>query len=88
MVKLITISYTYDVAGNRVSKTYGNTVTVYVRDASGNVMGVYKKVGVLELCVKTPNNQVGVSTAGEIRQYLGESNSITYSKQSKSCYIK
>jgi hypothetical protein len=29
-------------------------------------------LSVKELCVKTPNNQVGVSTAGEIRQYGGK----------------
>jgi len=39
------ISYTYDAAGNRISKTVGTTTTVYVRDASGNVMSVYEKVG-------------------------------------------
>ena len=40
-----TISYTYDAAGNRISKTYDNKTTVYVRDASGNVMSVYEKTG-------------------------------------------
>lgn len=41
-----TISYTYDAAGNRITKTTpdGKTV-VYVRDASGNVMSVYEKAG-------------------------------------------
>ncbi|WP_344813453.1 RHS repeat-associated core domain-containing protein, partial [Chitinophaga oryziterrae] len=38
-----TISYTYDVAGNRVSKTVNGIQTWYVRDASGNVMSVYTK---------------------------------------------
>lgn len=38
-----TISYTYDAAGNRISKTVGGKVTIYVRDASGNVMAVYEK---------------------------------------------
>jgi YD repeat-containing protein len=38
-----TISYTYDVAGNRVSKTVNGVQTWYVRDASGNVMSVYTK---------------------------------------------
>lgn len=37
-----TISYTYDAAGNRISKTAGGKTTVYVRDASGNVMSVYE----------------------------------------------
>ncbi|RYZ52058.1 MAG: RHS repeat protein [Sphingobacteriales bacterium] len=44
-----TISYTYDAAGNRITKTVGNLTTVYVRDASGNVMSVYEKLGVLPL---------------------------------------
>jgi RHS repeat-associated protein len=36
-----TISYTYDVAGNRISKRVGHITTWYVRDATGNVMSVY-----------------------------------------------
>ncbi|HEY0609048.1 MAG TPA: RHS repeat-associated core domain-containing protein, partial [Chitinophaga sp.] len=38
-----TISYTYDPAGNRVSKRVKGVETWYVRDASGNVMSVYVK---------------------------------------------
>ncbi|MCF6405196.1 hypothetical protein L3C95_19995 [Chitinophaga filiformis] len=38
-----TLAYTYDVAGNRISKTVGSIQTWYVRDASGNVMSVYTK---------------------------------------------
>ena len=41
-----TISYVYDAAGNRISKTAANKTTVYVRDASGNVMSVYEKPAV------------------------------------------
>ncbi|HTE29418.1 MAG TPA: RHS repeat-associated core domain-containing protein [Chryseolinea sp.] len=37
-----TISYTYDAAGNRISKTADSKTTLYVRDASGNVMSVYE----------------------------------------------
>lgn len=41
------INYSYDVAGNRIAKSVtigGNTkTTVYVRDASGNVMSLYKQ---------------------------------------------
>ena len=36
-----TISYKYDAAGNRVSKTVGNVEGWYVRDASGNVLSIY-----------------------------------------------
>lgn len=44
------ITYTYDASGNRISKTVQTAaneirVTFYVRDASGNVMGVYTKEG-------------------------------------------
>ncbi|CAN5452737.1 hypothetical protein BH10BAC2_BH10BAC2_33940 [soil metagenome] len=39
----ITIKYTYDPSGNRISKIVGTTETWYVRDASGNVMSVYIK---------------------------------------------
>ncbi len=44
----IIINYTYDAAGNRISKVVnakmgGKKVTWYVRDASGNVMSVYSK---------------------------------------------
>lgn len=35
------ITYTYDVAGNRVSKRVKDTEAWYVRDATGNVMGLY-----------------------------------------------
>ncbi len=35
------ITFTYDASGNRVSKRVKNTETWYVRDATGNVMGVY-----------------------------------------------
>jgi RHS repeat-associated protein len=38
-----TISYTYDPAGNRISKRVKGVETWYVRDASGNVMSVYVK---------------------------------------------
>ena len=37
------ITYTYDVTGNRVSKKVKNVEIWYVRDATGNVMGVYTK---------------------------------------------
>ncbi len=40
-----TINYSYDAAGNRISKTVGTTTTVYVRDAQGNVVSVYQRTG-------------------------------------------
>lgn len=37
------ISFVYDGLGNRIAKTADNKTTLYVRDAQGNVMGVYEK---------------------------------------------
>ncbi|TKC56607.1 RHS repeat-associated core domain-containing protein, partial [Pedobacter hiemivivus] len=39
------IDYTYDAAGNRVSKKLGTLTTWYVRDAQGNSLGVYDNAG-------------------------------------------
>lgn len=38
-----TINYTYDAAGNRISKDVSGRETWYVRDAIGNVMSIYTK---------------------------------------------
>lgn len=38
-----TIIYSYDAAGNRVTKAALGVTTIYVRDAGGNVMSVYEK---------------------------------------------
>jgi YD repeat-containing protein len=35
------ISYQYDATGQRISKTFKDKTTFYVRDASGNVMATY-----------------------------------------------
>ncbi|RXK85268.1 RHS repeat domain-containing protein [Filimonas effusa] len=37
------ISYSYDPGGNRITKDVDNVNTYYVRDAQGNVLGVYLK---------------------------------------------
>jgi RHS repeat-associated protein len=36
-----TITYTYDAAGNRISKLSSGTTSVYVRDAQGNILSIY-----------------------------------------------
>lgn len=41
------IRYTYDAAGNRITKKVNGESTIYVRDASGNVMSVYNHSGEL-----------------------------------------
>ncbi|MCR6718707.1 MAG: hypothetical protein NVV59_00075 [Chitinophagaceae bacterium] len=38
-----TISYAYDAAGNRIAKMFKGDTTIYVRDASGNVLSVYER---------------------------------------------
>jgi RHS repeat-associated protein len=68
-----TISYTYDASGNRITKTIANPpsgdggTTIYVRDASGNVMGIYEKVGTgaTEL---TENHLYGSSRIGIVNK--------------------
>jgi RHS repeat-associated protein len=40
-----TVSYSYDAAGNRITKTASGTTTLYVRDAQGNVMSTYQRPG-------------------------------------------
>jgi RHS repeat-associated protein len=36
-----TITYTYDAAGNRISKLASGTTSIYVRDAQGNILSIY-----------------------------------------------
>ncbi|HEV2478181.1 MAG TPA: RHS repeat-associated core domain-containing protein, partial [Puia sp.] len=40
-----TITYTYDAAGNRVTKAAGGTNSIYVRDAQGNILAIYTQSG-------------------------------------------
>jgi RHS repeat-associated protein len=65
-----TISYTYDAAGNRITKTASGITTIYVRDASGNVMSVYEKQGL------QPAKQDEVHLYGSSR--LGILGALTY----------
>ncbi|MEI6950354.1 RHS repeat-associated core domain-containing protein [Paraflavisolibacter sp. H34] len=37
------IKYSYDPAGNRITKSSNSITTIYVRDAQGNVLSVYEK---------------------------------------------
>jgi len=39
------ITYTYDAAGNRITKTSGGVTSVYVRDAQGNILSIYNQTG-------------------------------------------
>ena len=81
-----TITYSYDVAGHRVSKanTYGNLTTWYVRDAQGNTLATYDNAGgglnwkeqdlygSSRLGLWTPNLNLGstTTTANEQWKYL------------------
>jgi RHS repeat-associated protein len=56
----VTIEYEYDASGNRIYKKVDNKETIYVRDASGNVMAVY---------VKDPNINTGILTQNEVHLY-------------------
>jgi RHS repeat-associated protein len=40
-----TITYTYDAAANRITKLTGGVTSVYVRDASGNILSIYTQSG-------------------------------------------
>jgi len=37
------INYGYDAGGNRITKKVGDNYTFYIRDAQGNVLGIYEK---------------------------------------------
>ncbi|NII28739.1 hypothetical protein HB364_26900 [Pseudoflavitalea sp. X16] len=63
------ITYGYDASGNRITKTANNKTTVYVRDASGNVMSIYEKPA------STPLKQVEVHLYGSSR--LGMTTTLT-----------
>src|SRR5690606_10248406 len=77
------VSFRYDAAGNRISKISDGDTTVYVRDASGNVMGVYKNDTLVEqsiygssrLGVMTASSKTGYRTLGgkkyELSNHLG-----------------
>lgn len=67
------IYYTYDAAGNRIAKTVGGKTTVYVRDATGNVMSVYEKTDA------TAYQQVETHLYGSSR--LGIQNKLTVATQ-------
>src|SRR5690606_17531016 len=77
------VSFRYDAAGNRISKISDGDTTVYVRDASGNVMGVYKNDTLVEqsiygssrLGLMTQASKTGYRTLGgkkyELSNHLG-----------------
>ncbi len=71
-----TISYTYDAAGNRITKTANGKTTIYVRDASGNVMSVYEKPAAGAI-VQLENHIYGSSRAGMVTQLTVATQTVT-----------
>ncbi|HEY4198147.1 MAG TPA: hypothetical protein VGM63_21550, partial [Mucilaginibacter sp.] len=78
-----TIAYTYDPAGQRVTKTAGGVTTYYVRDAQGNTLAVYDNklshfnwreqhlYGSSRLGMWTPNVNLATNNAATVWDTLG-----------------
>jgi len=69
-----TIAYTYDASGNRVSKNYNGTTTVYTRDATGNTMAVYEVSAIGNVLLKE-NHLYGSGRIGMVNQLTVSSQS-------------
>jgi RHS repeat-associated protein len=66
-----TIKYIYDASGNRIMKQTITDTTVYVRDATGNVMSVYiKPAGSNTAVTQTEIDLYGSSRLGMATQHL------------------
>jgi len=77
------VSFRYDASGNRIAKIASGDTAIYVRDASGNVMGVYKNDTLVErsiygssrLGLMTSASNTGYRTLGgkkyELSNHLG-----------------
>lgn len=62
------IKYSYDATGNRISKTANGKTTLYVRDASGNVMSVYEIAS--SVVKQTELNIYGGSRLGMVKDTI------------------
>jgi RHS repeat-associated protein len=72
------MKYVYDASGNRIMKQTASDTTVYVRDASGNVMSVYtRKVG--GALVQTETHLYGSSRLGMATQHIAPDTTILLS---------
>src|SRR5690606_22542528 len=77
------VSFRYDASGNRIAKISASDTTVYVRDASGNVMAIYRNdtlaeqsiYGSSRLGLMTSSSKTGYRTLGgkkyELSNHLG-----------------
>src|SRR5690554_4992180 len=62
------ISFRYDASGNRIAKIAEGDTTVYVRDASANVMGVYKNDTLIEQSIYG-SSRLGLMTSSSKTGY-------------------
>jgi YD repeat-containing protein len=69
------IKYTYDASGNRIMKQTPADTTVYVRDATGNVMSVYYKPAGGNL-IQSEMHLYGSSRLGMATQHLAPDTSV------------
>jgi YD repeat-containing protein len=69
------IKYTYDASGNRIMKQTPTDTTVYVRDATGNVMSVYYKPA-NDTLVQSEMHLYGSSRLGMATQHLAPDTSV------------
>jgi YD repeat-containing protein len=66
------ILYRYDATGQRISKTFKDKTTFYVRDASGNVMATYEQT-----TTTTTVKEINIYGSSRVGTYNGkESNNI------------
>jgi RHS repeat-associated protein len=72
------IRYVYDASGNRIMKQTTTDTTVYVRDASGNVLSVYRKPAGGAL-VQTETHLYGSSRLGMATQHLAPDTTVVLS---------
>jgi len=64
------VRYVYDAGGNRIMKYTNADTTVYVRDATGNVLSVYSKPANNSSIVQTEMHLYGSSRLGMATQHL------------------
>ncbi len=82
-----TINYTYDASGNRITKTACSKTTIYVRDASGNVMSIYEKPveGAIE---QVENDIYGSSRLGVVNKLTVLESTTTLASNYGIAYIR
>lgn len=77
------IKYMYDASGNRISKKVNDTTECYVRDASGNVMSIYKQAGGNNSVIQSEIDIFGSSRLGTVGVQTVPPDTITLANGSK-----